>query len=154
MTITTMPKESLLKLNNRDMGYSEWFTVSQDQIDQFADVTLDHQFIHIDPEAASRTPFGSTIAHGFLTLSMLAHLRPRDWVEPENLAMAINYGFDKVRFLNPVKVNSQVRAHVTILDVTEKKPGQLLMRQGITVEIMGEEKKALAAEWLGLYICE
>ncbi|MGI9273878.1 MAG: MaoC family dehydratase [Endozoicomonas sp.] len=154
MTITTMPKESLVQLKDRDMGYSEWFTIGQDQIDQFADVTLDHQFIHVDPEAAAKTPFGSTIAHGFLTLSMLAHLRPQEWIEPENLAMAINYGFDKVRFLNPVKVNSQVRGHVTILDVTEKKPGQLLMRQGITVEIMGEEKKALAAQWLGLYICQ
>lgn len=136
-----------------DEGTGEWFTVTQDQIDAFADVTHDHQFIHVDPEAAKATPFGTTIAHGFLTLSMLTHLSKgatSKTPEPERLQgvlMGINYGFDKVRFVNPVKVGSQVRARAVTSNVVLK-GSAIDITRSFTVEIDGEDKPALVAEWI------
>lgn len=136
-----------------DEGTGEWFEVTQAQIDQFADVTHDHQFIHVDPVAAAATPFGTTIAHGFLTLSMLSHLAtgassaPADPARFEGFAMGINYGFNKVRFINPVKVGSRIRARAVTTDV-ELKGSAIDVTRTFTIEIEGEEKPALVAEWV------
>jgi len=136
-----------------DEGTGEWFQVTQEQIDQFADVTHDHQFIHVDPEAAKGTPFGTTIAHGFLTLSMLTKLSagassaPADPARYEGMLMGINYGFNKVRFVNPVKVGSRIRARAVTTNV-ELKGNSLEISRNFIVEIEGEEKPALVAEWL------
>ena len=136
-----------------DEGTGEWFEVTQDQINQFADVTHDHQFIHVDPEAAKATPFGTTIAHGFLTLSMLTRLTvgaisaPLDAARFDGMLMGINYGFNKVRFVNPVKVGSRIRARAVTSNV-ELKGNSLEISRSITVEIEGEEKPALVAEWV------
>lgn len=127
---------------------TDWLPVSQERINTFADCTLDHQFIHVNPEAAAQTPFGSTIAHGFLTLSLLSYFAEQLQITMDGVTMGVNYGLDKVRFINPVKVNQRVRARAKILDIVEKKPGQYQLKLAITVEIEGEEKPALIAEWL------
>ena len=134
-----------------DCGTSDWFQITQQQVNDFADVTLDHQFIHVDPEKAAKSPFGTTIAHGFLTLSMLAYfLQKGVGVNVPNRTMGVNYGFDKVRFLLPVKVGSKVRANAVLIEATEKKPGQFLFKLDVTIEIEGEAKPALKAEWLNM----
>ena len=137
----------------QELGKSDWLEVDQDRINAFADTTLDHQFIHVDPEAAKLTPFGTTIAHGFLTLSLLPHFQGSmpDLIAPEGLKMGMNYGFDKIRFINPVKVNSKVRGAAKLIDVTEKNPGQFLLKLEFSVEIEGEEKPALISEWMLMY---
>lgn len=135
----------------QEEGVGEWFTVDQTRINQFADVTLDHQFIHVDPEAARATPFGTTIAHGFLTLSLLTYLDtsvPKG--DPERyagIAMGLNYGFDKVRFMNPVKVGSRVRVRSVLANVELKGPWIQTTRT-MTVEIEGDPKPAMVADWL------
>jgi acyl dehydratase len=136
-----------------DEGTGEWFEVTQDQINQFADVTHDHQFIHVDPERAKATPFGTTIAHGFLTLSMLTHLSKGassatpDPARMEGLMMGVNYGFNKVRFINPVKVGSRIRARAVTSNV-DLKGSAIDITKTYTVEIEGEDKPALVAEWI------
>jgi acyl dehydratase len=127
--------------------------VNQELINQFADVTLDHQFIHVDPERAKQTPFGTTIAHGFLTLSLLTHLgasaNPED-PDPARFAgmmMGVNYGFEKVRFISPVKVGSRIRVH-SLLSKVELKGNAVQQTRTMTVEIEGEERPALVADWL------
>ena len=129
---------------------TDWHTVTQDQIDQFADCTMDHQFIHVDPDKAKETIFGTTIAHGFLTLSMLSHFAASYSISIAGATMGINSGFDKIRFLSPVKVGSRIRAHATYADIKETKPGQLRMLTNISVEIEGEDTPALIAEWIGV----
>ncbi len=136
----------------RELPPSPWFKIDQSRIDTFADVTEDRQFIHVDPEAAAQTPFGKTIAHGFLTLSLLSHLAESFALILEGAQMGINYGFDKVRFINPVTVGSEVRALATVVSIEEKNPGQWLTKYAVTVEIKGEEKPALLAEWLGMQV--
>ena len=131
---------------------SEWMTITQEQINQFADVTDDHQFIHVDEEAAKATPLGSTIAHGFLTLSLLSPLQPPDWPALDNAEMVFNYGLDKLRFLQPVKAEQRVRVHTKILAVQEKRPGQYLIKSEKTMEIEGEEKPAFVAQMLALVV--
>ena len=137
----------------KDEGTGEWFQVTQDQIDRFADVTHDHQFIHVDPERAKATPFGTTIAHGFLTLSMLTHLAggassaPPDPGKYAGMLMGVNYGFNRVRFVSPVKVGSRIRARGVTANA-ELKGNAVEVTRTITVEIEGEEKPALAAEWV------
>jgi acyl dehydratase len=145
--------EILKKSVGTEDGVGEWFTVKQDQINTFADATLDHQFIHVDPEkCAEMSPYKVPIAHGFLTLSLLPHLGssiPRS--DPEaykGLAMGINYGLDKVRFPNPVKVDSQVRARRTLVEAELKNPTTIQTKQLVTIEIDGEEKPACVAESL------
>ena len=132
---------------------SDWFTIDQARINQFADVTCDHQFIHID-EARTKadTEFGGTIAHGFLVLSMLAAMVENCFPSMIEAKMSINYGFDKIRFLNPVPSGSRIRGHFKLFDCFERKPGQLQNRYEITVEIENTDKPALVAEWLGLAI--
>ena len=135
-----------------DLGTADWLLVDQDRIDAFANCTNDHQFIHTDPGKAAKTPFGSTIAHGFLSLSLLSHFAASVGCVFENTVMGINYGFDRVRFLAPVKVNKRVRAHARLLDVQEKKPGHYLVKQEIVMEIEDEATPALIAEWLTMSI--
>jgi len=129
---------------------SHWHTITQDQINKFADCTLDHQFIHVDPERAKQTPFGTTIAHGFLTLSLLPHFAENCGFAIEGTQMGVNYGCDKIRFLTPVKVNSRVRCHAKVTAIVEKKPGQFMITSEYSVEIEGEEKPALIAEWIAM----
>jgi len=129
---------------------TDWFTVTQEQINQFADCTLDHQFIHVDPKKAKETPFGSTIAHGFLSLSMLSHFAESFSLVIEGVYMGVNYGFDKVRFISPVKVDSRIRCHATVIGAVEKKPGQFMITTSVEVEIEGSDKPALKADWIGM----
>ena len=128
---------------------SDWFLVSQDMIDQFAEATKDHQYIHVDPERAKQSPFGGTIAHGFLTLSLLPHLcaDARGDIVPDG-ATEINYGSNKLRFLAPVRSGKRVRGRFKPLEIVEKRPGQLQLTTEATVEIEGESKPALICEWI------
>lgn len=136
-----------------EIGVSDWHTITQEDVNTFADVTRDHQYIHIDEEKAAQTPFGGTIAHGFLTLSMLSYFAENGaGAGFENAKMGVNYGFDKVRFIHPVRVGSRVRARSILMSVEEKSPGQFLLRKGVTVEIEGVEKPALISEWLVMQI--
>ena len=148
-----MPIASLDEIRSRigeEIGVSSWLTVDQARIDAFADATEDRQFIHLDPAAAARTMFGGTIAHGFLTLSLLSRMGAEAMLLPSSVKMAVNYGFERVRFLAPVRSGSRVRGRFTLDSVEEKAPGQVLMRHDVTVEIEGEDKPALNAVWLGL----
>ena len=148
-----MPLASLDEIRGRigrEVGGSSWLVVDQARIDAFADATEDRQFIHTDAAAAAQGPFGETIAHGFLSLSLLSRMAAEAMLLPEGLKMAVNYGFDRVRFLAPVRSGRRVRGRFTLDSVEEKAPGQILMRHTVTVEIEGEEKPALTAEWLGL----
>ena len=137
----------------KELGASEWFQIDQVRINAFADATLDHQFIHVDPEQARNTPFGTTIAHGYLTLSLLPYLQATidGFLMPKGMKMAMNYGFDKLRFMAPVKVDKRVRAVATLMEATEKREGQWLLKFNFVVEIEGEDKPALMAEWLLMY---
>jgi acyl dehydratase len=147
-----METSEILDLKGSDLGYSEWFLIDQQRVNDFADVTIDHQFIHVDEAAAAAGPFGGTIVHGFLTLSLLVHLASELATPLDNLVMGINYGFEKIRFLAPVPVGSEIRAHVEIAHVAERSPGQFLFTQDVTVEIRGQDKPALVAQWLSLQI--
>lgn len=133
-----------------EVGVSSWLTMDQQRINEFADATEDRQFIHTDPEAAAQTPFGGTIGHGFLTLSMLSRMAAEAMLVPDSIKMAVNYGLDRVRFIAPVRSGKRIRGRFRLDSVDEKAPGQLLLRHTVTVEIEGEEKPALTAEWLGL----
>jgi acyl dehydratase len=135
-----------------ELDASDWMKITQDRVNEFADATNDHQFIHVDLEKAKASPFGGTIAHGFLTLSLLTHLLAEHMVLPENTALTINYGSDKVRFLKPVAVGQRIRAKQQLLEATEKKPGHWLMKMSVTVEIEGEQTPALIAEILFMHI--
>ena len=148
-----MPVASLDAIRSRigsEVGVSSWLTMDQERINEFADATEDRQFIHTDPEAAARTPFGGTIGHGFLTLSMLSRMAAEAMLVPDSIKMAVNYGLDRVRFIAPVRSGKRIRGRFRLDSVDEKAPGQLLLRHTVTVEIEGEEKPALTAEWLGL----
>lgn len=146
----TVPVAELKSYIGKDLGHSEWLTIDQERINQFADCTGDHQFIHVDPEKAKKTPFGTTIAHGFLSLSLIPHLSSSLFIAPEGMKMGVNYGLDSVRFIQPVPVNSRVRLQVTVLDITEKNPGQWLVKSRCTLEIEGQAKPAYIAESLAL----
>lgn len=148
MPVTTTDKVG--ELVGTEIGVSDWIDVTQDAINQFADVTHDHQFIHVDPEAAAKTPFGGPIAHGFLTLSLLSAMGAGTAVRFENAAMGVNYGFEKVRFMQPVPAGGKVRGRFVLKDVKERQPKQYQLTYEVTVEIEGIEKPALIAEWLTL----
>jgi acyl dehydratase len=124
--------------------------MDQQRINEFAEATEDRQFIHTDPDTAAQTPLGGTIGHGFLTLSMLSRMAAEGMLIPDSIKMALNYGLDRVRFIAPVRSGKRIRGRFRLDSVTEKAPGQLLLRHTVTVEIEGEEKPALTAEWLGL----
>ncbi|HEY0085582.1 MAG TPA: MaoC family dehydratase [Allosphingosinicella sp.] len=133
-----------------EIGVSGWLTVDQAAIDAFAEVTQDHQFIHTDPEAAAKTPFGGTVAHGFLTLSLLSRMAADVMLVPDSLKMAVNYGFERVRFIAPVRSGKRVRGRFVLASAQEKRPGQWQFVHNVTVEIEGEDKPALTADWIGM----
>ncbi len=146
-----MTKSELMGLVGTELGKSDWFLIDQDRIDKFADVTEDHQYIHVDPVRAASLPFGGTIAHGMLTLSMIVHLCEKFAPDIAGLQMVINYGFDKVRFAAPVKVGKRIRAVAKLLEAKER-GGQLIVKTKVTIEIEGEQKPALVAEWLTMHV--
>ena len=143
---------NLKELEGADQGYGEWFEVDQNRINDFADATIDHQFIHVDPERAlAETPFGGTIAHRFLSLSLLVHLTaslPVAIPKMEGQLMGINYGFEKIRFINPVLAGARIRAQSKISSVELKEPTAVNITRTITVEIEGQNKPAMVAEWI------
>ncbi|WP_406828512.1 MaoC family dehydratase [Microbulbifer sp. ARAS458-1] len=147
---TLIPQNQIQEFIGHTTEPTDWLKVEQQRINEFAECTLDRQFIHVDPEAAKATPFGTTIAHGFLTLSLLSHFAEQLQVGIEGIQMGVNYGLDKVRFINPVKVNSNIRARAKVLDILEKNPGQYQLKLEVTIEIEDESKPALIAEWLFL----
>jgi len=144
----TVTRAELGEMVGQEMGVSSWFEITQDQIDKFADCTHDHQYIHTDPEKAAQTPFGTTIAHGFLTLSLLSAM-VYEMPAIEGITMGVNYGMNRMRFVSPVKVGSRVRGRFVLLAVDDIRPGELQTTVQVTVEIEGQEKPALVAEWLG-----
>ncbi|WP_455887596.1 MaoC family dehydratase [Pseudomonas rustica] len=145
-----VPVTELSQYVGKELGRSAWLKIDQQRINLFAEATGDFQYIHVDAEKAAKTPFGGTIAHGFLTLSLIPKLIEDILVLPEGLKMVVNYGLDSVRFIQPVKVDSQVRLKVDLAEVVEKKPGQWLLKAIATLEIEGEEKPAYIAESLSL----
>ncbi|MDD0973221.1 MaoC family dehydratase [Pseudomonas fontis] len=145
-----VPVTELAQYVGKELGRSEWLQIDQDRINLFAEATGDFQFIHVDPAKAAKTPFGSTIAHGFLTLSLIPKLMEGILVLPEGLKMVVNYGLDSVRFIQPVKVDSRVRLKVDLTSAIEKKPGQWLLKATVTLEIEGQDKPAYIAEPLSL----
>ena len=148
-----MPKPSELQsLIGTEVGVSSWIEIDQARIDAFAEVTNDHQFIHVNPDLAKQTPFGTTIAHGFLTLSLASGMSYEAVAPLEGVVMGVNYGFDKLRFLAPVPVNSKVRGRFKLLSAEDKGGGRWLIKHELTVEIEGGDKPALIAEWLGMQI--
>lgn len=149
---TSISAQDLPSLAGMELEPSDWFEITQAQVNQFADATHDHQFIHVKPLRARFTPFRGTIAHGFLVLSMISHLAQQNALRPDGLKMALNYGSDKVRFLKPVRVGKRIRARQKIIDVTEKKPAHWLVKTEITIDIENEDTPALIAEMLAMYV--
>lgn len=147
-----MPAATLDQIRSRigeEIGVSDWITIDQARIDAFAAVTEDPQFIHVDPVAAAATPFGGTVAHGFLTLGLLSRMAADVMLRPEGTLMGVNYGFDRVRFIQPVRSGRRVRGRFVLAAFDEKKPGQMQFTHKVTVEIEGEGKPALTADWIG-----
>lgn len=148
--VTFSTPDALLARLGQEVGLSDWVLVTQDMIDRFADLTDDHQFIHVDPALAAQTPFGGTIAHGFLVLSLLGKLGQAAGIALEGVQMGVNYGFDKVRMVAPVRSGRRIRARFVLRGLEQRGPGQWLSTLGVTVEIEGEAKPAIVADWLGL----
>ncbi len=148
----TLSLDALRDRVGEEIGVSSWRMVDQDMVDRFAAVTDDHQFIHVDPVRAARTPFGGTIAHGFLTLSLLSALAQEALPAIEGRAMGINYGFDRVRFLAPVRVGSRVRGRFTLAELNLRSANEVMLRYGVTVELDGSPKPALSAAWITLAV--
>jgi acyl dehydratase len=144
-----MTPQELAAKTGEVIGVSDWFEVSQERINKFAEATGDFQFIHIDEERAKQTPFGGTIAHGFLTLSLIPVLSAQtQGARVDGVKMGVNYGGNKVRFIAPVRSGKRVRSHTKLTELVEKRPGQWQQTNEITIEIEGEEKPALIAEWI------
>jgi len=148
-----MPIASIEEIRSRigeEIGTSAWLTVGQERIAAFADATEDRQFIHVDPQAAAQTPFGGTIAHGFLTLSLVSRMAAEAMLVPVTTRMIVNYGLDRVRFLAPLRSGKRIRGRFSLEAIEDKGPRQFLLRHGVTVDIEGEDKPALSAQWLVL----
>ncbi|TBU95824.1 MaoC family dehydratase [Phytopseudomonas dryadis] len=148
--MTSIPVAQLKDFIGKELGHSAWLTIDQSRVDRFADCTGDHQFIHVDPERARQTPFGGTIAHGFLSLSLIPMLMEGLMIMPEGLKMVVNYGLDSVRFIQPVRVGVRVRLALSLVDAYEKNPGQWLLKGRAVLQIEGQEKPAYVAEPLTL----
>lgn len=147
-----IPVNDIKALVGQVVGTSQWVEVTQERVNKFAEATGDFQFIHVDPEKAALTPFGGTIAHGFLTLSLIPLLTMEsDCPRPEGIKMGVNYGGNRTRFLAPVRVGKRIRGHFKLLEMEEKRPGQWQQTMEITVEIEGEEKPALLCEWVSQF---
>jgi acyl dehydratase len=142
--------EELKARIDEEVGVSEWMLITQDMVDRFADLTDDHQFIHVDPVLAAKTPFGGTIAHGFLILSLMAKFGQSADFILRDVQMGMNYGFDKVRLMAPVKTGKRIRGRFILKSLIEKSPNQWLSTLSVTIEIEGETKPAIVAEWLGM----
>ena len=152
-----MPAHAPEELRHRigqEVGTSDWVEVTQAMIDRFADLTGDHQYIHVDPARAADTPFGGTIAHGFLVLSLLSRMRMEIGFELSGARMSINYGFDRVRLMSPVRAGSRIRTRFVLKDLLERSPGQWLSTLTATVEIEGQAKPVLVADWLGVQVVD
>ena len=134
----------------KEIGVSSWHLIDQPRIDTYADVTEDHQFIHVDPEKAKATAFGTTIAHGFLTMSLMSIMSYEVMPAITGTTMGVNYGFDKLRFISPVRSGKRIRGRFVLAEAKLRKPNELQSRTNVTVEIEGEDKPALVADWLGL----
>ncbi|QOL81757.1 MaoC family dehydratase [Pseudooceanicola spongiae] len=146
--MTTLTREEYQAKLGQPIGTSRWYEITQDRIDQFAGCTEDHQYIHIDPARAADSPFGGTIAHGFLTLSMLSAM-VYEMPSIEGVVMGVNYGLNKVRFISPVRSGARIRGHFTLTQIDDIRPTEIQTTMTVTVEIEGQEKPALVAEWLG-----
>jgi acyl dehydratase len=143
--------ETYQNMVGQEIGVSSWHVVDQTRIDSYADVIEDHQFIHVDPERAkNETAFGTTVAHGFLTMSLLSIMSYEVMPVVAGTTMGVNYGFDKLRFVSPVRSGSRVCGRFTLAEASLRKPKELQSRTHVTVEIEGEEKPALVADWIGL----
>jgi acyl dehydratase len=151
MTVKIVPKDELVNAIGTKLESSPWIELSQERINTFAECTGDNYFIHVDEEKAKQTPLGGTIAHGLLTLSLLPYLM-ENFITPENMLHGLNYGFDKVRFLAPVRSGKRVRLHAEVLDIQRKDENRFVFKIGVTVEIEGEKTPALIAEWMNLFI--
>jgi acyl dehydratase len=148
-------RDAYMKMVGTEIGVSEWHLIDQKRIDAFADATEDWQFIHVDPERAAReTAFGTSIAHGFLTASMLSVFSYEAMPRIKGATMGVNYGFDRLRFISPVKAGSRVRGRFMLSEATLRKPNELLSRTSVNIEIEGEKRSALVADWLGLIYFE
>ena len=145
-----IPVVEIKAMAGQEIGVSDWLEVDQEKINAFADITEDWQFIHVDPERAARTPFGGTIAHGFLTLSLLSAMAMDAVPCLENTTMGINSGFDKIRFLSPVTAGARIRGRFKVISADELKPGELTLKYQVDVEIEGRDRPALTAEWISL----
>ncbi len=153
MTVTVSLNE-FASSAGRELEPSDWLLMDQERVNRFATATNDHQFIHVDPDRAAQSPFGGTIAHGFLTLSLLSYLNAQNLTVPEGMVMGINYGSNKIRYLQPVKVGERIRSRQKILEVSQKKAGQWMVKSAVKVEIEHNEKPAMIAEILSLYIVQ
>jgi acyl dehydratase len=138
-------------LVGQEVGVSKWFEIDQQRINRFADVTEDHQFFHVDPERAKESPYGGTVAHGFLTLSLLSPMASEVQPRLKDLVMSLNYGFDRVRLTATVPVGSRIRGRFFLKQIVDRGPKEIIAKSDVTVEVEGAEKPALVAEWLGLY---
>ncbi|MDA8141894.1 MAG: MaoC family dehydratase [Desulfobacteraceae bacterium] len=146
-----LPLEKFKQLVGQENGASDWILIDQERINRFADVTEDHQWIHVDIEKAKKGPFGAPIAHGFLILSLVPVFSYSGKYAIEGAKMVVNYGLNRVRFINPVPVGSRLRSKMVISAIEEKKPGQILVTNTHTIEIEGKEKPACIAEALGMF---
>ena len=154
MAVEVMPVEKMKERVGQELGVTDWFRMDQDRIDKFADCTMDHQWIHVDKEKAAQGPFGQTIAHGYLTISLLPHFSADHALLPEGTMMAINYGMNKLRLVNPVKSDARIRDRIVLSNVEEKKGGRILVTTTHTIEIEGEEKPAMIAEVLSMFFTQ
>ena len=149
-----LDKESMQDHIGEDCGVSDWVEITQENVNVFAEITKDPQFIHINPELAAKTMFGGTVAHGFMSLSMLSHFAMSGCgVTIRGATIGVNYGFEKVRFIMPVRVGKRIRGKARLLAVEETKPNQFRFNQEVTIEIEGEEKPAVVCEWITMAIC-
>ncbi len=146
MAVEILPLEKIRERIGQELGVSDWLEIDQDRINKFAECTKDYQWIHVDEEAAAKGPFGKTIAHGYLTVSLLSHFSENFALLPEGTMMAINYGMNKLRLINPVPVGAKIRDRIALKDVADKSGGQILITTTHTVEIYGQEKAACVAE--------
>lgn len=153
MTVTVSLDE-FASSAGRELKPSDWLLIDQARVNQFASATNDHQFIHVDPDRAAQSPFGGTIAHGFLTLSLLSYLNAQNLIVPEGMVMGINYGSNKIRYLQPVNVGERIRSRQKLLEISQKIPGRWMVRSAVTVEIENKDKPAMIAEILSMYIIQ
>ncbi len=151
MAVEILSLEAIKQRIDTELGVSDWLLIDQNRVDAFADCTMDHQWIHVDQAAAAKGPFGKTIAHGYLTLSLLSYFSENHMTVPQGALIAINYGLNKVRMMSPVVVGSRIRDRILLTGVDEKPNGRIVVTTSHTVEIEGQEKPAVYAEMLTMF---